>query len=119
MSKPKRPQREDYPEDFHGTTAYLYATQDYADELEAEVKRQKGFVGEWEEDSACLPEDQSITDTVTALRNRITELEGALRETVAIVENVEWEDDRDAPTNDDMNRWHTLAVHDIGEATHE
>ena len=75
MSKPKRPQREDYPEDFHGTTAYLYATQDYADELEAEVKRQKGFVGEWEEDSACLPEDQSITDTVTALRNRITELE--------------------------------------------
>ena len=33
-------------------------------------------VGDHEEDSACLPEDRSVTETVTALRTHVAELEG-------------------------------------------
>ena len=85
----------------------------YMDALEADIERKDDVIRE------CLESLKECRELMTKDHDRITELEGALRETVAIVENVEWEDDRDAPTNDDMNRWHTLAVHDIGEATHE
>ena len=44
-------------------------------EKDTEIERLKMCIEDYEEDCAVLPEDQSVTETVNALRNRIKELE--------------------------------------------
>ena len=90
MSKPTRPDVQTQYNSPTGPDGWYaeQSTEDYMDEidayvaeLEARIAILETSVSDHEDDSACLPEDQSVTETVMALRSRITELEGALRQT--------------------------------------
>ena len=50
------------------------------DALRAEVKRLRSSIADHENDCACLPEDRSVTETVTALRAEVASLREVLTE---------------------------------------
>lgn len=83
MSEPKRTcnfcgaklQVSDYSDGLHDCASFLKAERD---RLKAENARLREAVKMWEEDSDVLPEDRSITETVTTLRSKIELLREAL-----------------------------------------
>ena len=57
-------------------------------------------------EEACIVLNHRITE-LEAQRDELAEMIGVL---VGIVESVDFENDDDAPSNEEMNRWHNAAI---------